>query len=194
MKQIALIFALLSGMAVAQPGPADLIANIPGRTTVSLDGTWNAIVDPYETGLRAKFYENVKAKDKSDLVAYNFDTAGTLKVPGDWNTQRESPMFYENPVWYQRYFSYHKRAKTRLLNGKLIFLRGISMHEEAPFRDGRAYSEEDGNTLLGWAKELGGNFIRRTHYQHNETFIRLADQKGILLWSGGSGLLAHCVG
>ena len=114
MKQIALTFALLSGMAVARPGPADLIANIPRRTTVSLDGTWNAIVDPYETGLRAKFYENAKAKDETDLVEYNFDTAGTLKVPGDWNTQRESLMFYENPVWYQRYFSYYKRAKTRV--------------------------------------------------------------------------------
>ena len=70
-----------------------------------------------------------------------------------------------------------------LLNGKPIFLRGISMHEEAPFRDGQAYSEEDGNTLLGWAKELGCNFIRLTHYPHNETFIRLADRKGVLLWS-----------
>ncbi len=51
-----------------------------------------------------------------------------------------------------------------LLNGKPIFLRGISMHEEAPFRDGRAFSAEDAQTLLGWVKELGCNWrvARRT--------------------------------
>jgi beta-glucuronidase len=70
-----------------------------------------------------------------------------------------------------------------LLNGKPIFLRGISMHEEAPFRDGRAFSREDAQTLLGWAKDLGCNFVRLTHYPHNENEIRLADRMGLLLWS-----------
>lgn len=70
-----------------------------------------------------------------------------------------------------------------LLNGAPIFLRGISMHEEAPFRDGRAFSPEDAQTLLGWAKDLGCNFIRLAHYPHNENEIRLADRMGMLLWS-----------
>ena len=70
-----------------------------------------------------------------------------------------------------------------LLNGKPIFLRGISMHEEAPFRDGRAFSAEDAQTLLGWAKELGCNFVRFTHYPHNENEIRLADRMGLMVWS-----------
>jgi hypothetical protein len=52
------------------------------------------------------------------------------------------------------------RGAQILLNGKPIFLRGISMHEEAPFRSGKAFSEEDDRTLLNWAKELGCNFIR----------------------------------
>jgi beta-glucuronidase len=70
-----------------------------------------------------------------------------------------------------------------LLNGKPIFLRGISMHEEAPFRSGRAFSPEDAQTLLGWAKELGCNFVRLAHYPHNENEVRLADRVGLLLWS-----------
>jgi beta-glucuronidase len=70
-----------------------------------------------------------------------------------------------------------------LLNGKPIFLRGISMHEEAPFRDGRAFSVEDAQTLLGWVKELGCNFVRLAHYPHNENEIRLADRMGLLVWS-----------
>jgi beta-glucuronidase len=70
-----------------------------------------------------------------------------------------------------------------LLNGKPIFLRGISMHEEAPFREGRAFSLEDAQTLLGWVKELGCNFVRLAHYPHNENEIRLADRMGLLVWS-----------
>ena len=70
-----------------------------------------------------------------------------------------------------------------LLNGKPIFLRGISMHEEAPFRSGRAYSEADARTLLTWAKELGCNFVRLAHYPHNEYIIDEAEKMGIMLWS-----------
>jgi len=70
-----------------------------------------------------------------------------------------------------------------LLNGEPIFLRGISLHEEAPVRGGRAYSVDDAQTLLGWAKELGCNFIRLAHYPHNENEVRLADRMGLLVWS-----------
>jgi beta-glucuronidase len=70
-----------------------------------------------------------------------------------------------------------------LLNGKPLFLRGIAMHEEAPFRDGRAFSPEDAQTLLGWVKDLGCNFVRLAHYPHNENEIRLADRLGLMVWS-----------
>ncbi len=70
-----------------------------------------------------------------------------------------------------------------LLNGKPIFLRGISIHEEAPIRSGRAFSKEDAEILLGWAKELNCNFVRLAHYPHNEHMIRMADKLGILVWS-----------
>jgi len=56
------------------------------------------------------------------------------------------------------------------------------MHEEAPFRSGRAFSEEDDRTLLGWAKELGCNFVRMAHYPHNEDMIREADRMGLMIW------------
>jgi len=70
-----------------------------------------------------------------------------------------------------------------LLNGRPIFLRGVSIHEEAPFRGGRAYSKEDATTLLGWAKELGCNFVRLAHYPHNESMVRQADKLGLMVWS-----------
>jgi beta-glucuronidase len=70
-----------------------------------------------------------------------------------------------------------------LLNGKPIFLRGVSIHAEAPYRTGRAFSDKDAETLLGWAKELGCNYVRLAHYPHDETMLRSADRMGILVWS-----------
>ena len=75
------------------------------------------------------------------------------------------------------------RGSKIYLNGEPIFLRGISIHEQAPVREGRAFSEEDSKILLGWAKELGCNFVRLAHYPHNENMIRMADKMGILVWS-----------
>jgi beta-glucuronidase len=51
-----------------------------------------------------------------------------------------------------------------------------------PTRGGRAYSREDAQLLLGWAKELKCNFARLAHYPHNEFMARVADELGILLW------------
>lgn len=75
------------------------------------------------------------------------------------------------------------RGNQILLNGKPVFLRGISIHEEAPFRSGRAYSPEDARTLLTWAKELGCNYVRLAHYPHNEYMVREAEKMGIMVWS-----------
>ncbi len=70
-----------------------------------------------------------------------------------------------------------------LLNGKEIFCRGISIHEEAAYRNGRAYSSDEASILLGWAKEMGCNFVRLAHYPHNEKMIRMAEKMGLLVWS-----------
>ena len=51
-----------------------------------------------------------------------------------------------------------------------------------PLRGGRAWSEADARLLLGWAKDLGCNFVRLAHYPHNEHMARLADQMGIMCW------------
>jgi beta-glucuronidase len=364
---------LASNRGAAQTAP--LIANINSRHSVSLDGQWQAIVDPYDVGAldyRAQplknnnaFFKNHQPQSASELVEYDFNTSGQLQVPGDWNTQRESLLFYEGSVWYKRSFDYAISPKNRvflhfaacnylaavylngeelgeheggftpfdfeitdrlrahdnfvvvrvnntrgkdqvptvntdwwnyggitrpvtlvevpetfvqgyfiqmekgstgqikgwlqldgrqqqqnvairipevglskvfktdargraeftfsadltrwspenpklynveiaaetdqvtdrigfrsievrgtdiLLNGKPIFLRGVSLHEEAPMRASRAWSDDDARTLLGWAKELGCNFVRLAHYPHNEAMLRMADQMGVLVW------------
>lgn len=75
------------------------------------------------------------------------------------------------------------RGREILLNGQSVFLKGISIHEEAPFRSGRICSEAEDLTLLNWAKELGCNYVRLAHYPHNEKMVRLAEKMGLMVWS-----------
>ncbi|MFI3297693.1 MAG: glycoside hydrolase family 2 TIM barrel-domain containing protein [bacterium] len=75
------------------------------------------------------------------------------------------------------------RGKEILLNGEPIFLKGISIHEEAPFGQGRAWSAEHAETLLDWAKEMGCNYVRLAHYPHNENAVRKAEEMGLMVWS-----------
>lgn len=368
-------------VAISFAGNAqDLITNIPNRKTTSLNGDWNYIVDPYNTGYssfhgvvydqqkgfsNSAFFNNYHAKDKKELVEYDFDKSPTMKIPSDWNTQDEKLYYYEGVVWFKKSFDYDLQEDTSLfvyfeavnykaevyfnghklgvhkggftpfnfeitpylkekdnflivkvdnirsqdevptintdwwnyggitrdvrlvetrksyirdytfrvdktnnkliegevflndasindrsvllkipelkiekqiavhegkgsfsipakklqlwdptqpklydvtldfngailtdrigfrtvktsgpdilINGKPVFLKGISIHEESS-RGGRGYSLEDAQRLLGWAKELGCNYVRLAHYPHNENMVRLADEMGILVW------------
>jgi beta-glucuronidase len=357
-------------------GNTTVLADVDHRKSISLDGEWHTIVDPYFSGLYSfhhqiksdGFFQNYHAKgDETGPVEYDFAKSPTLKVPGDWNTQRPDLFVYEGPVWYQRDFDYTPKPGTKvflhigaanykswfwvngkaictheggftafdcdataalhaganfvvaavedqrqpdgvptletdwwnyggltrdvslvetperyiddydlhldratrsrvegwvhvagaaegtpvtvaigelhasvtattaadgraaialavpgvslwspenpklynvflkagedalvdpmgfrtvetrgteiLLNGKPVFLKGISIHAEAPYRTGRAYSQQDVDTLLGWAHELGCNFVRLAHYPHDQRMTRTADRMGILVWS-----------
>lgn len=75
------------------------------------------------------------------------------------------------------------RGKQLLLNGKPIFLRGVCSHEETAYTSRRCNCAADADTLLGWARQLGCNFIRLAHYPHNEHAVREAERLGFLLWS-----------
>lgn len=74
-------------------------------------------------------------------------------------------------------------GKNILLNGKSVFLKGISVHDENPLIEGRLRSEADMRMLLNWAKELGCNYVRLAHYTHNEKMLRLADELGLMVWA-----------
>lgn len=72
-----------------------------------------------------------------------------------------------------------------LLNGKPIWLRGISLHEEefGP-NPARNMTESSSRALLHEIKHgLGANYVRLSHYPHSETTVRLADEMGLLVWS-----------
>ena len=373
----SIALALLPVFSFATPA----IQNADARAGQSLDGSWRAIVDPYENGYYSYrmqplspgdsfFADKHFFADPTKLIEYDFDVAGTLEVPGDWNTQREKLYYYEGTVWYRRlleldpkpdhrYFIHFDGANyetiaalngvrigqhtggftafdfeitqqlhpgenslvvkvdnkrhadgvptintdwwnyggiTRsvrlievpdcfirdycvrlsadrkgiegwvqldgvqapetvsveipelklrvsatasgdgravfsiplprrsgirfwtpdepklydvvvssasdsvrdrigfktvstqgsriLLNGQPIFLKGISIHDERPgAAAGRAFSADHARTTLGWAREMGCNFVRLAHYPHNERMLRMADEMGLLVWS-----------
>jgi beta-glucuronidase len=77
------------------------------------------------------------------------------------------------------------RGRDILLNGKPVFLRGISVHEEELGADPtRAITPAAARALLAEVKNgLHGNFVRLAHYPHAETMVRAADEMGLIVWS-----------
>ncbi|WP_319476471.1 glycoside hydrolase family 2 TIM barrel-domain containing protein [Marispirochaeta aestuarii] len=67
------------------------------------------------------------------------------------------------------------------LNGKKIWLKGISVHEDDADL-GKVSSAEDIHRRYAHAKELGCNYLRLSHYPHNELAAKIADEEGLLLW------------
>ncbi|HKE56499.1 MAG TPA: hypothetical protein VKB46_07355, partial [Pyrinomonadaceae bacterium] len=106
---VTLCLVLVTIGTTAQAQHPTLIQNIDGRKTTSLDGLWRVIVDPYETGYydyryqpsTNGYFKDAKPKNESDLIEYDFDTSETLRVPGDWNSQKERFLFYEGTIWYK---------------------------------------------------------------------------------------------
>ena len=113
---------LLSLLLLVPCVRAQLITNTEARKTISLNGQWQVIIDPYESGFYNYryqpsdngYFKNAKPKNKSELIEYDFDKSETLKVPGDWNTQSDQLFFYEGTVWYKKSFDYQRKPNTRL--------------------------------------------------------------------------------
>ncbi|MEW7847634.1 glycoside hydrolase family 2 TIM barrel-domain containing protein [Massilia aurea] len=119
-----------------------------------------------------------------------------LDLPAPKGLQRWSP---EQPTLYDvRFTSAGDALQDRigfrtiavkgnqiLLNGKPLYLRGISLHEEefGP-NPARHMTEQNARALLHEIKHgLNGNYVRLSHYPHSETTVRLADEMGLLVWS-----------
>jgi len=76
------------------------------------------------------------------------------------------------------------RGNDILLNGRPIFLRGISLHgEEFGPSPSRRLTPDAVRALLSEAKALNANYVRLAHYPHPEIAARLADEMGLMVWS-----------
>lgn len=144
--------------------------------------------------------ETMPANARVQIPELKIDQNVTIDADGDveftLDTKRLQLWSTENPKLYDvriiagndtvndliGFRTIETKGKQILLNGKPIFLKGICLHDENPLRRNRANSIEDAELVIGWAKELGCNFLRLAHYPHQENLVRLADKEGILLW------------
>ena len=72
------------------------------------------------------------------------------------------------------------------LNGKPVYLKGVNRHEshcEFGVTTPRQLMYED---ILN-VKDLGGNFIRGSHYPQCEAFLDLCDELGVMVWEESLG-------
>jgi beta-glucuronidase len=115
-------------MAIAaEASTKPCIQNAGSRMVTSLNGKWNIIIDPYETGYydyryqprdenpnpgADAFFTNSKPANSSERIEYDFDRSPTLLVPRDWNSQMESLLYYEGSIWYKKSFDYKKSSQS----------------------------------------------------------------------------------
>ncbi len=78
--------------------------------------------------------------------------------------------------------SFEVKGSEMLLNGEPVFMRGINIHEEIASERRRSIDEQDAEYLTNQALELGCNFIRLSHYPHNEYMVRMCERKGLMMW------------
>ncbi len=108
-----------------------------------------------------------------------------------WSPER--PQLYDVTIdagedhWRDRvgFRTIETRGSEILLNGKPVFLRGISLHEEEfGVSPSRAITPAAARALLSEAKAgLNANFVRLAHYPHSGVMTRTADELGLLVWS-----------
>jgi beta-glucuronidase len=132
------------------------------------------------------------------------DLTGKTDAHGDWKATMsapralvrwspEKPQLYDVSLsagedeWHDRvgFRTIERKGADILLNGKPVFLRGISMHEEeiSP-NPARIITPDNARALLGEIKHgLHGNYVRLSHYPHSEVMTRVADELGLLVWS-----------
>jgi beta-glucuronidase len=119
-----------------------------------------------------------------------FDINGSASIPVKpelWSP--ENPKLYDIEIEFNNdkitdkigFREIKVQGREILLNGKPIFLKGISAHEESVLH-GKAVTPDEIRENYALAKEMNCNFMRLAHYPHSEAAARIADEIGILLW------------
>ena len=69
-----------------------------------------------------------------------------------------------------------------ILNGEAYPLRGVSRHQDR-WGKGNALSHEDHTEDIDLICEVGATTIRLAHYQHDQFFYDLCDERGLVIWA-----------
>ena len=79
-----------------------------------------------------------------------------------------------------------------ILNGEEYPLRGVARHQDR-LGIGNALLPEHHAEDVDLIMELGATTIRLAHYQHNQYFYNLCDEKGLVLWAEIPYITTHMV-
>lgn len=77
---------------------------------------------------------------------------------------------------------YIDAEKGFFLNGESYPLRGVSRHQDRP-KIGNALLPEHHKEDIDLICEMGANTIRLAHYQHDQYFYDLCDERGLIVWA-----------
>ena len=120
--------------------PEPLLQNPRGQQHLSLNGTWQAVIDPYSRGeLGGIAPRAMEPRDPADLAEFSFENGLSLEVPGDWNTQARELVFYQGVVWYKRRFAAGPAPGTRSF---LYF--GAANYRASVYLNGLLVGEHEG--------------------------------------------------
>jgi beta-glucuronidase len=108
-----LVFFLFTIIRISLHAQEAMI-NVDARKIISLNGTWDAIIDPAGVGEWRQIWTEKKPEKKTDFVEYSFEGGPSLQVPGDFNTQMPELTYEECTVWYRKIFNYQKDSTKRL--------------------------------------------------------------------------------
>ncbi|MCJ8209122.1 beta galactosidase jelly roll domain-containing protein [Mucilaginibacter sp. RS28] len=174
MKQLIKYAFLLISITTQAYAQDNLITNIASRKSVSLNGSWQYIADPYETGFYDYRYTELKESNpdaywntdvpsnKTEKKEHGYTDKYSLQVPGDWNHQKPEFLYYEGTLWYKksfdvkkintasRYFIYFGAVNYRAdvyLNGKKLGMH-IGGFTPFNFEIPAALLKENGNFLV----------------------------------------------
>jgi beta-glucuronidase len=93
---------LLRAQASAEP-----MTHLHGRQRVDLSGDWRYLVEQFgqaihNRNIRRDYPADQKEQPGGLLIEYDWDTAPTMRIPGDWNSQDPALWWYEGTVWFRR--------------------------------------------------------------------------------------------
>ncbi|MBN2350253.1 MAG: hypothetical protein JXJ22_15545, partial [Bacteroidales bacterium] len=88
--------------------------NYSSRDCTSLNGVWNAIIDPTGIGEWRQVWLEKQPEKKTDFFEYSYKGGPLLKVPGDFNSQMCELTYFEGTVWYKKQFDYSIQDNKRL--------------------------------------------------------------------------------
>ena len=139
LRRTAIVFMLMLCIIASAFSLTNLITNINARQQTSLNGKWQYIIDPYETGFYDYRYKERAAEDKEaywntdqqtdkmDRKEHGYIDKYSLNVPGDWNSQDPKLMYYEGTVWYKKTFDYKKSKSTNKL---YLYFAGVNYRSD----------------------------------------------------------------